>query len=352
MMSLLIWSLCLVIPLVILQVQKRLAIIQNLGPAIICYLIGFLASFLINHESIQQISEISLILSLPLLLMNSKLSRLIQVSPSVLLSFLLSIITVTVSVLVIFYFSSADKILPAATVALFTGGTVNLSSLYVALGFAEHVYLSIMSYDFLIGAFYLFIAMKLAKAYGQREQLENETLGISEKLFQKKALPFLALMLMINALCLASSYLFFAKIHATYLIASLTLVSLISASFHRFEKTEIADQWGEYFILVFCLSIAMQVNLQEMASNALFIFYFIVLVLLLNGLLYFILCKFLKLDFHSSLISHMASIFGPPFVILIGKNLNRQDLIAPGIAVATLGVALGTFLGIFLHHVL
>lgn len=63
-------------------------------------------------------------------------------------------------------------------------------------------------------------------------------------------------------------------------------------------------------------------------------------------LLHLILCKIFKIDSDTALITSTAGVYGPPFITPVANAAKRNDLIAPGIICATLGLAIGNFIGI------
>lgn len=320
------------------------------------YALGVLGSFVFTSVELQKLvkdlTEVSLILSLPLLLIRSKLQDMMKVAPKMLLSFLIATVTVIISVIVTFFvmksFVPRDSLayLVASVSSLFTGGSVNLSSLYLALNIDKNIFVSIMACDFLMGGIYFLISLKISKSHKFCKDYIAPEDSPQFSIFKKAAFKFLGYSLGINLFCVALSFLFFKSINASFLIAGITLCSIVGASRINFKNIETGENWGSYLMILFCFLVGLQTELSKMGESSFGIFMFFALALFFHMLLYFPLIKLIKFPQDQAFIAHIAAIFGPPFVIIIGKNMRKENLIAPGIAVATLGIGGGTFIGL------
>lgn len=110
---------------------------------------------------------------------------------------------------------------------------------------------------------------------------------------------------------------------------------------------EIKGQYslGSYLILFFSLAIAMSIDWTVFLSDILPTLAFFAVAQVSVIILHVILCLIFRVDGDTALITSTAGVYGPPFIAPTAKACNRQDLIAPGVICASLGLAIGTFLG-------
>ncbi|MCB9091750.1 MAG: DUF819 family protein [Halobacteriovoraceae bacterium] len=351
-------TILLLVPALLIFLERKVKLIQFFGSIGFCYFTGFILSFLklelFQDQLVKDLTEVFLIFSLPLLLVNTNLKILFKSTPEILKAFGISVITVITAVTIMTY-TLHDKIanieqVAASVTALFTGGTVNLSSLVMALGIEENLFIVINTCDFLVGAIYLFLIINLCQikktAPTEKEQISYEAY------YGKKTLSFLGYTLVLNGLVLGTSYFLFKSLNGTFIILSLTVLSIVACNLIDFKEVPKGEKLGEYFLMLFCLFIALQFDFNKIASIGPIIIVYFVSVLAINNIIYTLFTRLFKIQFAQALIAHMASIFGPPFVILACTNMNRNDLMAPGIAVGILGIVIGTFLGISIHGIL
>ncbi len=315
---------------------------------------SFYFSPFIGKELIQTITEGTLVLSIPLLLLSTDLGQLWRVTPKMVVAFILAVITVIISVFIAAaLFEGKLQDLPtvaAAVTALFSGGTVNLSSLYLALDIDKNIFLTIAASDFLSGTIYFLISLKLCSLWKQSGTNTNQQAEYS--LINKQAPKFFLYTALINAVVVGGSFLLFKKLEATFIICGLTIFGVIGSQKAGFKEKRKGENLGEYFLMLFCLAVGLQIDLNQFSSESLIVVYFFLSVLALHALLFFPIAKFTKLPMDQSFIAHIAAIFGPPFVVIISKNMKREDLMAPGIAVGSLGIAIGTFIGLMIFKLI
>lgn len=68
--------------------------------------------------------------------------------------------------------------------------------------------------------------------------------------------------------------------------------------------------------------------------------------------IHLILSKIFKIDVDTFIVSSTAAVFGPPFIGPVSESINNRNLIGPGIIVALMGNAIGTYLGIVVVELL
>ena len=65
-----------------------------------------------------------------------------------------------------------------------------------------------------------------------------------------------------------------------------------------------------------------------------------------------LLARLCRIDYHTTMITSTAGVFGPAFIIPVAKALKNDEIILPGILCGILGYAIGNYLGIGLGQLL
>lgn len=347
----------------IYQNEKRYRVLRYFGAIIICYGLGFVMGCVSNYISngyfsfIKNLSiaEVCLLISLPLLLLETVPQKLWKSSPQMIKAFVLSILTVSVSVVILGLFvrgySSDMPYILSGVAAIFTGGSANLGALYLSLKMEQSLFNQIFTADFLTGALYLFFSLTLCKINLKEKATKPDT-SLKSSLFSKIAFYYIAYTLSVVGICLGASLLLFGEIQSTFVVLALTILSIILSNKLPLSQKSRGATLGEFFLMAFCFFIGLQMNLEALQSGILPVVLIFASVLILNSALYCIGCRLLKISFAEAFIAHIASIFGPPFVIILGKHMKRTDLIAVGIALGSIGIAIGTFIGMLIYSIL
>ena len=109
---------------------------------------------------------------------------------------------------------------------------------------------------------------------------------------------------------------------------------------------------ADYFMLIFGFTLGLRANLQELFADPSALMYYFMVTYILMLMIHLGLSKIFKIDVNTFLISSTAAIFGPPFIGPVAESLKDRSLITPGIIVALLGNAIGTFVGVGMVYLL
>jgi uncharacterized membrane protein len=156
----------LLLPLGVVYLCKRIKWFRFLGPLLLCYILGLLIGTLpigIQKDVASLISEISIVLAIPLILFNCDFIRWLSSSNKTVLSFSLLVISVAVvSVILglIFnkWFDEAWNIAGMLT-GCYTGGTPNLVAIGLGLKVDKDVMAMVIASDTVIGGLYYFMLL-------------------------------------------------------------------------------------------------------------------------------------------------------------------------------------------------
>ncbi|WP_424961563.1 DUF819 domain-containing protein [Ekhidna sp.] len=131
-------------------------------------------------------------------------------------------------------------------------------------------------------------------------------------------------------------------------ILILTTIALVLAQFKIIQAIPGAKLLGMFAIYLFLAVVGAFCEigaLIEVGSNALDIFLFTTIIVLIHGLFLLLCGTLLKSDWSIIAIASQANIGGPSTALALAKSVKRNDLILPAILAGSLGAGLGTYLG-------
>jgi uncharacterized membrane protein len=353
-------------PIFFILFENKLKIIKWLSPVVCSYLTGILMSqfFLANNQLSHQIAEVVVPLSLPLLLLPTDIIKWFKLAKSTILSFFFVMFSVVVGSVV--GFLMFKNILPQASilagmiVAVFIGGTANLTAVGLAMGVDENSYLILNASEMLVGGVYLLMVLTiLPKMYAKllrpfisvKEDFEHTTEHLLFESFDwKRKFKHLILLLLVSITILGTfvglSKFLFGKMDILFIILSISSIGIILSFKDKYRHTPGAFELGNYLLLVFCVSIGSLVKISDLLNGSLDFIYFVSIILIVSVLLHLILCYIFKIDRDTAIITSVAGIFGPPFIGPVTQILKNKEMMMSGVSTGIVGIALGTYAGI------
>ena len=100
---------------------------------------------------------------------------------------------------------------------------------------------------------------------------------------------------------------------------------------------------GQYFILMFSVAMGFCFDPSAISGSALLLFGMLLVIQFGTVIVHFILSKLCRIDYHTTLITSTAGVFGPAFVIPVASKLKNDEIILPGILCGILGYAIGNY---------
>lgn len=365
----------LLFPAVIAWGMRRLPKLNFLSPILLCYLTGFIMANVpgINRSLSMTISEMSVPLAIPLLLLSTHFVRWLRLAKKTILSFVLVIFSALASAFVIgmIFASRLDEFwkISGMLVGVYTGGTPNLMAIGLSLGVREETYLLVHTADSILGGLYiiflLFAAKPLFKLFlppfqltGENQESENiedkETLfrelSLGKKLWQTAAsLGFAAIILGIGV---GVSLLINGDITVGIVMLSVTTLGIAASFCEKLRRAETPYVLGQYLLLVFSLAIGSTIELQAMLQASPVIFLFTAAVMLGAIVLHLFLAALFRIDVDTTIITSTAGVYGPPFIAPVVAALKNREVLVPGLLCGLVGYALGNYLGLSLAYLL
>ncbi len=358
-------ALIVLFPLLALRSQRSSHFPTWLSPVVQCYAVGIiLASFTnfpVNEEWAEYLVIASILPALPLLLFSTKIEESWRLTGRGLVSFLLCclsgmIATGIAALLFSDQIAGTDKIAGMLT-GLYTGGTVNLQALTIALDASQETFLLLQAADIVVGGIYLILLTSILPRYlarffpaFQTQVVPSPQTNTNRPSYNGWIRPISASIL-VAILAITLVWLLTGGVEQqTLLILLLTSLSIGASFLPEVRSWTRSYALGEYFLLVFSVAVGMLADFGDMISSGKMVLGFSTIALSLAIIGHFLLARLFRIDRDTVMISSVAAFFGPVFVGQIVAVLRNKQLLAPGIALALFGFAIGNYLGILVAY--
>lgn len=351
--------------------SRRSGVEKVLSPIVLCYLSGILlrnaTSYPIDDEVATRFSEVSMLFAIPLLLFGTRLDTLRRFAGPSLISFGWCVVAgLLSSALAAWVFRNAFSegwALAGMLTGIYTGGTPNMQAIGLALQVDQEYIILLNGADIVLGGSYFLLLFSVIprllgtilppfRAKGDRSDAGVD-LDAPEPLIWSGQLKATGLTVLIIAATVGLTLLFFGNLDQTaFVILCLTVLSL-AASFIPAVRTW-GDTFvsGEYFLLIFSISLGMLADLGEIIHSGGTILLFAGLCMYGTILLHLLFARWSGIDRDTFLITSTAALYGPAFIGPMCSVLKNRQLLVAGMAVGLLGYAVGNFLGLGLAYLL
>ena len=253
---------------------------------------------------------------------------------------------------------------------MYTGGTLNAAALQAIFSIKSETYVLINSYDIIISFIYfvfLFsVGIKLFRIlFGEGKQHDTDQAIEMEKIDKnpyrqlltregmRQVAQIFAVTILIVALSAATTLLFDDSWFMVVFILMLTTLGVAASFVKRVQKLHLSYDVGMYFIYIFSLVIASMADFSSLdikaGINQLAFMAFAVFVSLL---LHALMCRLMRVDADSMMISSVAFINSPPFVPMAAVAMRNKKAVVTGLGAGILGYALGNHFGVLMEELL
>jgi uncharacterized membrane protein len=364
-------------PIVVLEIVKRNKLAGMVGPVILCYGVGLVIGNLpdspVNTKLSQDVAEGCVPLAISLMLLSTRFIAWLKYAKQTAKSFALAVVSVLVasfSVSAYFYLQGmgVEDIwkLSGMMVGVYTGGTPNLAAIGTALGISNEVFIVVNACDLMLSAIYLVLLLSVAqkvalkflpsfvprKAHDRDETFHYqrvERMATKRTLVRSWSLAFL-LSAIILGLSIGFSILVDGKLTAPSVILAVTTLSIGASFIKKVRFLPRTYEFGEYFLLIFCMGIGSISNYTEMLQASPNVLLYVTCVFTGTLALHFLLSWIFKVDADTTLITSVAGIFGPAFIGPIASVLKNKDIVVSGLTTGLVGYAIANYLGFAMAH--
>ena len=210
--------------------------------------------------------------------------------------------------------------------------------------------------DIFVGGLYLvfltsiahwFLGLFLNNFDTGKNKMSKNNLKISSIFSLDDFLKGLGIALFIIGVAVGGSFLFFQALAATFIILTITTLSIIASRIPQIHAVKGSFETGDYLLLMFCIAVGMLANFDNILANGFAIIIFMAVAWGITVGLHWLCCFLWKIDRDTAMIAGTAAIYGPVFIGQIASTIDNRSLVFPGIALGLLGIAMGNYVGIF-----
>lgn len=315
-------------------------------------------------------------LAIPLVLFSLNVRRWLKFSGRGFLSMILALISVMVIVVTGYLIfrhkvEACDKI-GGMLIGLYTGGSVNLASIALALKVEPNAFIMTNTYDMIVGAIVILFFISVGPAFFRlflppfkghpkesgkdmdfkevSDQMAEEFDDFSGMFRKGIILPLLAalgLSIVILGLGLGVSFLF-PKVSMTItVILAITTLGVAASFVPKIRNIRKSFQLGMYFIIAFSIVIASRCDLSVIfQAKYISLLLYVTYAYFGSLLLHLLLSWIFRISVDDYLITTTGFVYSPPFVPMVAAALKNKDVILTGLATGIIGWIMGNYIGV------
>ncbi|KAF0159642.1 MAG: hypothetical protein FD159_387 [Syntrophaceae bacterium] len=367
----------LLFPVLAIYLAGKYSICNKLGAVVICYIAGIMIGNIgvlpANLAPVQNpLMLIAISLALPLMFFSIDVRRWSRLAGKSLLSFGLQVLVILiVAILGFFIFrgwvGEETWKLAGMFVGVYTGGTVNLGAIATALRTDQTLYIAAHTSDVLVSTVYLLFLMTIGQrvllkflpafqpirdASVQKDPDFDSYTGIFEKKTFIALMRALGLSVLIFILSALSFVLFHEDTAFVITILAISTLGILCSFVPAIRNIRMTYQFGNYFILIFCLVVSSMADFNRLVSTAPIMIAYVTFTILGCLLLHVLLAKIFNIDADTVIITSVAGICSPPLVPMVASALKNKEIVLSGVITGIVGWVIGTYLGITLAYIL
>lgn len=371
-----------VLPAVVVWLCNRYSILAKLGPIMVLYAVGMLLGN-IPHLNLyfvplqELLPNVMVPLAIPMMLFGSVFSRReATLQLRIVVSGFLSVCAaVTIGYLLFGRNVSEGAEVGGIITGMYTGGTLNAAALQAIFRIKSETFILINSYDIIISFIYFVFLFSFGikmfrRLYGERQvRVANSNLDVADigeqassgsnyaKLLTRDGLVQLAkivgVTILIVGISAAVALLFREQWFMVVFILMLTTLGVASSFVRRVREMELSYDVGMYLIYIFSLTIATMADFSALdLKGGINQLAFMSVAVFISLFVHAILCRLMRVNADSMMISSVAFINSPPFVPMAAVAMRNKSAIVTGLGAGIVGYALGNHLGVLMAEVL
>ena len=258
---------------------------------------------------------------------------------------------------------------------MYTGGTLNAAALQAIFRIESERFVLINSYDIIISFLYFVFLFSIGikmfrRLYGERDKVlsAKSRAEIEEQIVQAEQNPYRRLWSRDGAQQLGSMLLYTLVIVAVsagvallmpdgwfmvVFILLLTTLGVACSFIRRVRALDLSYDVGMYLIYIFSITIASMADFSNLdLAGGINQLAFMTVAVFLSLMIHAVVCRFMRVDADSMMISSVAFINSPPFVPMASAAMQNKRALVTGLGAGIVGYAAGTHLGVLMAELL
>ena len=372
-----------VTPAGVIWLCRRFSLLGKLGPIMVLYAIGmllgnmpFIPSEIADLQDL--LPNILIPLAIPMMLFGCTFSRNeMRLQAKIVTSGFLSVaVAVAIGYLLFGRHIEQGTEIGGIVTGMYTGGTLNAAALQAIFKINGESFVLVNSYDIIISFGYFVFLFTIGirafrRLYGEREQAslsQGEEEEIQQQIEQTKQNPYrriftkdgvtqigkiLFYTLIIVAISAAAALMVPEQWFMVIFILLLTTLSVVSSFSKRVNSLDMSYDIGMYLIYIFSMVIASMADFSNLdLAGGVNLLCFMLIAVFCSLMLHAIMCRIMRVDADSMVISSVAFITSPPFVPMVSAVMQNKRALVTGLAAGIVGYAVGNHLGVLMAKIL
>ncbi len=369
-------------PALVLWLCRRVPLLGKIGPIMVLYAIGMIIGNLptlpAEIKLLQEmIPNVMVPLAIPMMLFGCTFSRKeIRLQVKLCASGFLSVgLAVVVGYLFFGRYVGQGAQIGGIMSGMYTGGMVNAAALQAIFRIDSEGYILMSSYDIILSFLYLVFLLSAGipmfrRLYGERtkEISQSDQEEIDRQIEKNKENPYRRLLsreglkqtgkalLLTLAIVAVSAGVAIALPEGWFMVVFILLITtlgVVASFFPAVRKLETSYDAGMYLIYIFSITIASMADFSNLQiEGGVNLLIFLTAAIFGSLLIHALLCRLMRIDADSMMVSSVAFINSPPFVPMTSAALRNKNSLVTGLAAGIVGYALGNHFGVLMAKLL
>ena len=371
-----------VTPAGVIWLCRRVPVLGKLGPIMVLYAIGMIIGNLpfmpAEIKAVQDLlPNVVVPLAIPMMLFGCVFSRSeARLQLKIVVSGFLSVaLAVIVGYLLFGKHVEQGAQVGGIITGMYTGGTLNAAALQAIFRINSETYLLVNSYDIIISFIYFVFLFSIGipmfrRLYGERgrELSQSEQAEIEREIEKTKQNPYSKLLTKEGIAQLGKILLWTIGVAGVsggvallmpegwfmvVFILLLTTLGVVCSFIKRVREMDLSYDVGMYLIYIFSITIASMADFSNLdLAGGINQLAFMVVAVFFSLALHAIMCRAMRVDADSMMISSVAFINSPPFVPMASAAMRNKKALVTGLGAGIVGYAAGNHLGVLIAELL
>ena len=371
-----------VTPAGVIWLCRRVPVLGKLGPIMVLYAIGMIIGNLpfipAEMKAVQDLlPNVVVPLAIPMMLFGCVFSRReARLQLKIVVSGFLSVAVAVIAGYLLFGKNVEQGAQVGGIITgMYTGGTLNAAALQAIFRINSETYLLVNSYDIIISFIYFVFLFSVGipmfrRLYGERgsELSQSEQAEIEREIEKAKQNPYSKLLTKAGIAQLGKILLWTIAVAGVsagvallmpegwfmvVFILLLTTLGVACSFIKRVREMELSYDVGMYLIYIFSITIASMADFSNLdLAGGINQLAFMVVAVFFSLALHAIMCRAMRVDADSMMISSVAFINSPPFVPMASAAMRNKKALVTGLGAGIVGYAAGNHLGVLIAELL
>lgn len=372
---------CLV-PAVVIWLCRKYSWLGKLGPIMVLYAIGMLIGNLPYHPAematLQDLlPNIAVPLAIPMMLFGCTFSRKeLRLQVKLCASgFFAAGLAIVIGYLFFGRYVEQGAQIGGIMSGMYTGGMVNAAALQAIFRIDSENYILMSSYDIVISFLYLVFLLSAGipmfrRLYGEgkkeisqsdQEEIERQMEKANENPYRKLRTregmrqlgKTLLLTIAIVGVSAGVAVLLPDGLFMVVFILLITTLGVVASFFPKVRALDVSYDVGMYLIYIFSIAIASMADFSNLqVEGGINLLIFLTVAVFGSLTIHAIICRLLRVDADSMMVSSVSFINSPPFVPMTSAALRNKNSLVTGLAAGIVGYALGNHFGVLIAKLL